>query len=60
MTRAACHARVFTKDHTTENQERELRQWDERLGFEVVARYADTASGTRSRHRGIPKALGRP
>ena len=36
-----------TKEQTSENQEREL-QWAERLGLEVVAVYADTASGARS------------
>jgi hypothetical protein len=36
MTRAALYVRVSTKEQTTENQERELRQWAERLGLEVV------------------------
>lgn len=30
------------------NQELELRRWAERLGFEVVRVYSDTASGTRT------------
>ena len=37
-----------TKEQTTENQERELRQWAERLGVEVVAVYADAMSRARS------------
>ena len=48
MIRSALYVRVSTKEQTTENQERELRQWAERLGFEVVAVYADTMSGARS------------
>jgi DNA invertase Pin-like site-specific DNA recombinase len=48
MIRGALYVRVSTKEQTTENQERELRQWAERLGFEVVAVYADTMSGARS------------
>ncbi len=48
MIRGALYVRVSTKEHTTENQERELWQWAERLGFEVVAVYADTMSGARS------------
>ena len=57
MTRAACYLRVSTKDQTVENQERELRQWADRLGLEVVARYADTASGTRSDRAALTEVL---
>ena len=46
--RAALYLRVSTRDQSVENQERELQQWAERLGFEVVAVYADTMSGARS------------
>ena len=48
MIRSALYVRVSTKEQTTENQERELRQWAERLGLEVVAVYADAMSGARS------------
>ncbi len=46
--RAALYARVSTREQTVANQERELRQWAERLGLEVVAVYSDTMSGARS------------
>lgn len=46
--RAALYVRVSTREQTTENQERELRQWAERLGLEVVRVYAETASGARA------------
>jgi DNA invertase Pin-like site-specific DNA recombinase len=48
---------VSTKEQTTENQERELRQWAERLGFEVVAVYADTMSGARSDRAALAAVL---
>ena len=57
MTRTALYVRVSTKEQTTENQERELRQWAERLGFEVVAVYADTMSGARSDRSALAAVL---
>jgi len=57
MTRSAVYVRVSTKEQTTENQERELRQWAERLGFEVVAVYADTRSGARSDRAALAAVL---
>ena len=57
MTRGALYVRVSTKEQTTENQERELRQWAERLGFEVVAVYADTMSGARSDRAALAAVL---
>ncbi len=51
--RAALYVRVSTGERTTENQERELRQWAGRLGFEVVKVYADTASEPRSGGEGL-------
>ena len=48
---------MSTKEQTTENQERELRQWAERLGFKVVAVYADTMSGARSDRAAIAAVL---
>jgi len=56
-TRAALYVRVSTKDQTAENQERELRQWADRLGFEVVKVYADTASGARSDRAALAAVL---
>lgn len=55
--RAAIYVRVSTKDQTTENQERELRQWTARLGLEVVAVYTDTASGARSDRAALTEVL---
>ncbi len=46
--KAGIYLRVSTREQTVENQERELRQWADRLGFQVVKVYADTASGARS------------
>ena len=57
MIRGAIYVRVSTKEQTTENQERELRQWAERLGFEVVAVYADTMSGARSDRAALAAVL---
>jgi hypothetical protein len=46
--RAALYVRVSTREQTTKNQELELRRWADRLGFEVVCVYSETASGARS------------
>lgn len=45
--RAALYLRVSTRDQTTENQERELRSWAARLGFELVRLYDETVGGAR-------------
>lgn len=55
--RIALYVRVSSKEQTTQNQERELRQWAERLGFEVGKVYADTASGTRSDRAALAAVL---
>jgi len=55
--RAALYLRVSTRDQSVENQERELRQWADRLGFEVAAVYADTASGSRSDREALAAVL---
>jgi len=55
--RAALYVRVSTKDQTAENQERELRAWAERQGFEVGKMYADTASGARSDRAALAAVL---
>ncbi len=57
MTRAALYVRVSTREQTTENQERELRRWAERLGLEVVGLYADTTSGARSDRAALAAVL---
>ena len=41
MKRAVLYLRVSTQDQTTANQERELRQIAERVGYEVVKVYKD-------------------
>ncbi len=57
MTRGALYLRVSTREQTTENQERELRQWADRLGLEVVKVYADSASGARSDRAALAAVL---
>jgi len=57
MIRGALYVRVSTKEQTTENQERELRKWAERLGLEGVAVYADTMSGARNDRAGLAEVL---
>ena len=56
-TKAALYTRVSTKEQTAENQERELRAWADRLGFEVVRVYSDTASGARSDRAALAAVL---
>ena len=41
MKRAVLYLRVSTIDQTTANQERELRQIAERVGYEIVKVYKD-------------------
>ena len=55
--RAVLYLRVSTRDQSVENQERELRRWADRLGFEVAAVYADTASGSRSDRAALAAVL---
>ncbi len=55
--RAALYLRVSTRDQSVENQERELRRWADRLGFEVVRVYADTGSGARSDRAALAEVL---
>ena len=55
--RAVLYLRVSTRDQSVENQERELRHWADRLGFEVAAVYADTASGSRSDRAALAAVL---
>jgi DNA invertase Pin-like site-specific DNA recombinase len=57
MTSTALYVRVSTKEQTTDNQERELRRWAERLGLKVVAIYADTMSGARNDRAELAKLL---
>jgi len=40
-----------------ENQELEPRRWAERLGLQVVAIYADTASGARGNRSALAEVL---
>jgi DNA invertase Pin-like site-specific DNA recombinase len=55
--RAALYLRVSTRDQTTENQERDLRRWADRLGFEIVRVYGETASGARGDRDGLSSLL---
>jgi DNA invertase Pin-like site-specific DNA recombinase len=55
--RAALYLRVSTRDQSVENQERELRRWAERLGFNVVRVCAETASGARSDRAALAEVL---
>ncbi len=55
--RVACYVRVSTKEQTVASQEFELRQWADRLGFEVVRVYSDTASGARSDRAALASVL---
>ena len=57
VTRAVLYVRVSAKEQTSENQERELRAWAGRLGFNIVRVYADTASGVRSDRAGLAAVL---
>lgn len=59
MTRACLYVRVSTAEQTVENQERELREWAGRLGFEVAPAhvYHDTASGARSDREALAAVL---
>lgn len=58
MTRAALYVRVSTREQTVANQNLELRRWADRLGFEVVRVYADTASGARSDRAAVAAVIG--
>ncbi len=57
MTTAVLYLRVSTHDQSAENQEQELRRWADRLGFEIAAVYADTASGSRSDREALAAVL---
>lgn len=50
--RVALYVRVSTKDQSTENQERELRQWAERTGLTVADVFRDEGiSGSKGRDK---------
>ena len=52
MKRAAIYLRVSTLDQTTANQERELREIAERVGYEIVKVYKDQGiSGAKGRDK---------
>jgi DNA invertase Pin-like site-specific DNA recombinase len=52
MKRAAIYLRVSTQDQTTANQERELRQIAERVGYQIVKVYKDHGiSGAKGRDK---------
>lgn len=49
--RAAIYARVSTLDQNRERQLRDLAAFAKRGGFDVVAAFAETASGTKDSRR---------
>src|SRR5215212_8257565 len=52
MRRAAVYVRVSTSEQTTENQERELREVAERMGWQIVKVYRDQGiSGAKGREK---------
>ncbi len=52
MKRAVLYLRVSTVDQTTANQERELRQIAERVGYDIVRVYKDHGvSGAKGRDK---------
>jgi DNA invertase Pin-like site-specific DNA recombinase len=57
VTRAALYVRVSTKEQAAENQERELRAWAERSGYEVARVYADVISGARGDRAALAAVL---
>jgi len=46
-----CRVSTSTKDQTTENQLRELTDYCDRMGYEVVKVYEDEVSGAKSREK---------
>ena len=46
-----CRVSTSTKDQTTENQLRELTDYCDRMGYEVVKIYEDEVSGAKSREK---------
>ena len=55
--RAALYVRVSTKEQTTENQERDLQEWAQRLGLKVMNIYTDTTSGARADRTALAQVL---
>ena len=55
--RAAIYARVSTADQSCERQLRDLAAFAERGGFEVVATFAETASGAKDSRRERKRVL---
>jgi DNA invertase Pin-like site-specific DNA recombinase len=45
--RVAIYCRVSTSDQDNDRQERDLREYAERAGFEVVGGFKETLSGVR-------------
>ncbi len=49
--KVAIYARVSTEDQTTENQVRELEQWAERRGWQVVTIYRENETAWKAGHQ---------
>lgn len=57
MKRAALYTRVSTLDQHPETQLLDLRQMASQRGFETVAEFTDTISGTKARRPGLDQML---
>ena len=49
--KVAIYARVSTEDQTTENQVRELEQWAERRGWQVITIYRENETAWKAGHQ---------
>jgi len=58
MARTAIYYRVSTTDQNPDRQIRELRDYAERRGFDVVGEYVDVASGARRSRPELDRMLG--
>jgi DNA invertase Pin-like site-specific DNA recombinase len=57
MKRAALYTRVSTLDQHPETQLLDLRQMAGQRGFEIVAEFSDTISGTKARRPGLDQMM---
>jgi DNA invertase Pin-like site-specific DNA recombinase len=56
-TRVACYCRVSTTDQNNAIQLRELTEYVERRGWELVGTYQDTISGTKASRPGLDSLM---
>src|SRR6185369_11484634 len=57
MKRVAIYCRVSTIDQNTQTQLLDLRQLAAQRGYQIVAEYSDTISGTRPKRPGLDQLL---